>query len=111
MPRDFEFFNTKTDMKIKDTPSLRSILDYLERNLKKGYKLDDLRYVLLGQGYSRVEVDEGIKIIEEKGKKSPEPMPKKIQIIQPKSPQDIATEGIRAIESEGKKGFWGRLFG
>jgi len=113
MPRDFDFEPKKRDMVMRQTPALRSMLDYLEKNLKKGYKMDDLKYMLLSQGYSRIDVDEAIRIAVEKTKKPQESeKPRKIQVIGATDPSKLAAQGIESIEEEqGKKGFWGRLFG
>ena len=38
----------------------RKIVDYLKRNLSKGYTEESLKWALIGQGYSRVIVEESI---------------------------------------------------
>lgn len=38
----------------------RKIVDYLKRNLLKGYTEESLKWALIGQGYSRVIVEESI---------------------------------------------------
>ena len=40
----------------------RKIVDYFKRNLKKGYTEESLRWALVRQGYSRVAVEDAIKI-------------------------------------------------
>lgn len=107
MYKDTNFEPKETDMKVRTTPHLRTILDYFEKNLKKGYKLDDLKYMLLSQGYSKTEIGEAIKIVEEKRKKDQEVIKKeeerqlKMQIH----------EDLKQVTEERKKGFFGRLFG
>ena len=35
----------------------RFLLDYFDKNLKKGYKLEDLRIILIKQGYLRSDIE------------------------------------------------------
>lgn len=104
--RDFNFEDKKSGMVVRNTPAIRSILDYIEKNIRKGYKMDDLRYMLLSQGYSRIDVDEAIKIFEEKTKKDREDAKKaeerRAQMLQ-------AQQKMEPIIEE-KKGFWRSLF-
>ncbi|MEM0465243.1 MAG: hypothetical protein QXW97_00910 [Candidatus Pacearchaeota archaeon] len=44
---------------------LQQLADYIKKNLAKGYTLDALRFSLLSQGYSRLSVDNAIKIANE----------------------------------------------
>lgn len=38
----------------------KSIIEYLRRNIKKGYTIESLKWALIGQGYSRAFVDASI---------------------------------------------------
>jgi alpha-beta hydrolase superfamily lysophospholipase len=38
------------------------LIEYLRKNLKKGYPVDTLRIALINQGYSRQIVDEALKV-------------------------------------------------
>lgn len=40
---------------------ISKILDYLKKNLKKGYTIDSLRWALVGQGYPKSTVDRAIR--------------------------------------------------
>lgn len=107
MDKDIDFGRKDTGIHVRSTPHLRTLLDYFERNLKKGYKVEALKYVLLNQGYSKIEIAEAIRIIEEKSKKDKEVLKKeeerrlKMQI----------QEELKQVNQEKKKGFFGRLFG
>lgn len=37
------------------------LVDYIMRNLKKGYTKESLRWALVNQGYSKIEVERAIK--------------------------------------------------
>lgn len=107
MDKDIDFGRKDAGVHVRSTPHLRTLLDYFERNLKKGYKVEALKYVLLNQGYSKIEIAEAIRIIEEKSKKDKEVLKKeeerrlKMQI----------QEELKQVNQEKKKGFFGRLFG
>ncbi len=40
------------------------ITEYIKKNLKKGYTLDSLRWALVNQDYSRIEVEKAIENVE-----------------------------------------------
>ena len=37
------------------------LTEYIKKNLKKGYTKESLRWALINQGYSRIEVDKALK--------------------------------------------------
>ncbi|MEM7825913.1 MAG: hypothetical protein QW412_03595 [Candidatus Aenigmatarchaeota archaeon] len=84
---------------------LPQLIEYLRKNIKKGYKIDQLKWILINQGNSRVLVEKAIEIVEKEFpkfavKKEPEVTPQQ-KIEQPK---------IEIIK-EKKKGFYSKLFG
>jgi hypothetical protein len=38
-----------------------TIIDYIKKNIKKGYTIESLKYALLNQGYSRITIENSIK--------------------------------------------------
>ena len=51
---------------------MRNIIDYLKKNMKKGYTLDSLKFALIGQGYSRIAIEEAMKrVTRELAEKAP----------------------------------------
>ena len=40
---------------------LKEIVDYIKKNLKKGYTKDSLKWALVKQGYPRLEVERAFK--------------------------------------------------
>jgi hypothetical protein len=83
--------------------AVTSLVAYLERNLKKGYKMDDLRWALVSQKHSRIEIEKAIKIIEARTPSVKKDEERKEEI-------KVATQE-QLIEPEQKRGFWSRLFG
>jgi predicted Zn-dependent protease len=57
------------------------IVEYILKNLKKGYTLDSLKYSLITQGYSRISVEDAIKIANQKLAQTIPPIKEKPQII------------------------------
>ena len=107
MYEDTDFRPKDKEMHVRATPHLRTILDYFEKNLKKGYKVDALKYVLQNQGYSKTEIAEAIRIIEEKTKKDQEALKKEEE----KRLKMQIQEELKQVTEQQKKGFFGRLFG
>lgn len=105
-------------MHIKKTPSLvysnkkmfkrknymQELEDYIKKNLKKGYTKESLRWALVNQGYSKLEVEKAIKRTDE-SLANQAPILKTKPIIKHEiiGPQDLA----RKVE---KKSLWRRLF-
>jgi len=38
----------------------KNLVDYIKKNLSKGYTVDSLKWALINQGYSRIEVSRAI---------------------------------------------------
>ncbi len=85
----------------RESDSIAPIVSYLEKNLAKGHKLESLKWALINQKYSRIEIEKAIKIIEAR-----RPAKKEEQFIQA-SVQEIKKEEVIVP----KKGFWKSLFG
>ena len=107
MNEDNNFEPKEREMHVRSTPHLRTILDYFEKNLKKGYKVDALKYVLQNQGYSKTEIAEAIRIIEEKTKKDQEAVKREEE----KRMKMQIQEELKQVTQQQQKGFFGRLFG
>ena len=45
---------------MRDSERLQKIVDYLKRNLKKGYTEESLKWALINQGYSRTIIENAI---------------------------------------------------
>jgi hypothetical protein len=87
---------------IKKRNYMQEIEDYVKKNLKKGYTKESLKWALINQGYSKLEVDKAIKRADESlANQAPILKTKPIikhEIIEPKN------------LAEQKKSFWQRLF-
>jgi len=84
---------------IRDIDSIKGLIDYLQKNLKKGYKLDELKWALISQGHSRVSVEKAVKYVTDmigvqKTKKVETPNPEVFQMN---------------VQVEEKKSFWQKI--
>ena len=86
----------KTDYK-------RRLIDYLKKNLTKGYTIDSLKFALINQGYSR-------SIIEMAIEKANKELAERAPIIKEKPviKYEIIDENDNPIRI--KKSFWKRIF-
>lgn len=77
---------------------------YIKKNLKKGYTKESLKWALVNQGHSKLEVDKAIR-------KAEEEMAREAPVLKtkPEITYDIV-EPKNAIVEE-KKSFWRKLFG
>jgi actin-like ATPase involved in cell morphogenesis len=82
----------------------KKIVDYLKKNLKKGYTIESLKWALIGQGYSRTSVERAVEELnKELARKAP------ILKEEPVIKYEILDEKDRPIKI--KKSFWKRIFG
>lgn len=47
----------------REQDSVSKIVEYLEKNLKKGYKIEELKWALVTQKHSKIEIDKALAII------------------------------------------------
>ena len=83
---------------LRDGDYMKRLIAYIEKNLSKGYKIDQLKILLIQQGYSRAAVERAIKLVQER-------MPKPHLVIKEKPKIEMTQE------PEKKPGFFARLFG
>jgi len=88
---------------MRENERKRKIIEYLKKNVRKGYTTDALKYALLNQGYSRVELDF---CIEQFQKEMAETAP--ILKEKPKITYQILDSDDNLITI--KKPWWKRLF-
>ena len=90
-----------------DNPNpIRNIVEYLKRNLKKGYTIDSLKWALINQGYQKYQITKAIDIV---NKELAESAPKLKE--KPVIKHEIIDEDNHAIEIVYKKPWWKKFFG
>lgn len=84
---------------LRDGDYMNHLVSYIEKNLSKGYNVDQLKIVLVSQGYSRAAVERAMKLV---ASRLPKPMP----VVIKERPQ-VEFQPV----TEKKPGFFARLFG
>ena len=89
---------------IKKGDYVGELSDYVKKNLRKGYTKESLKWALVNQGHSKLEVDKAIR-------KAEEDLAKGAPLL--KTKPEISYEVIepKGAVVEEKKSFWRRLFG
>ena len=91
---------------VRDTSHHKTLVDYIKKNLQKGYTRDSLKWALINQGYMKIEVEKAFKIVEEEMPKMPKSLvqePRQIQVSQ-------SIQVNPEVEAE-KVSFWKKWFG
>lgn len=85
----------------KDANYAKSLVDYAKKNLDKGYTLDSLRWALISQGHSRIEVDKALAAAQADKAKQVQTSAK--SSMQPQPQMEVQPEPE-------KQSFWKKLF-
>mgnify|MGYP001616083849 CR=1 FL=1 len=86
---------------VKSKDYMTDLCNYIKKNLKKGYTLDSLKWALVNQGYSKMEVEKALRMVEIE-------MAQRAPILNAKP--EIKYEVVDELEVESKS-FFRRLFG
>ena len=90
---------------VRDTSHHKAIVDYVKKNLEKGYTKDSLKWALINQGYMKIEVEKAFRIVEEE-------MPKMPPLRQePRQVQVTSTIQVNPEVEQEKVSFWKKWFG
>lgn len=90
----------------KDTTYLSQLVNYINGNLKKGYTKESLKWALVGQGHSKLEIERAFKIVdEEMAKKAP------VLRTKPKITYQVVEHPEDDADAEKKEPFWKKWFG
>ena len=90
---------------MREIAQRKKLVDYIKRNLKKGYTVDALRYALLNQDYSKILVDGAINQANKELAQSAPVLKEK-----PKITHHVIDEHDQPVVIE-KKSWWEKLFG
>jgi len=89
---------------MKDTIHVKNLVEYLKKNVKKGYTVDSLKWALIKQGYQRTPVEKAIELVHQELAREA-PVFKEKPIIT----HEVIDESGKPIEI--KKSWWKRIFG
>ncbi len=85
----------------KDVNYIQNLVEYTKRNLKKGYAPDSLKWALINQGHSRIEVDKAISTAQAEIAK---------ESVRQQARTEVAIEPQIEVDVEPKPSFWKRFF-
>ena len=87
----------------KKVDYISQISDYIKKNLKKGYTQESLKWALVGQGHSKMEVEKALKnVTEELAREAP------VLKTQPEIKLEVVESGETFVD---EKPFWKRMLG
>ena len=84
-----------------DKNYLQNLASYIKNNLKKGYTKESLKWALVNQGHSRLEVEKALKLVDAE-------LASEAPILKTRP---VITYEVLEQKAEEKKSFWKRLFG
>ncbi len=89
---------------IKKGDYIGELSSYIKKNLKKGYTKESLKWALVNQGHSKIEVEKAIR-------KAEEDLAKEAPVL--KSKPEITYDVVepKGAIAEEKKSFWKKIFG
>lgn len=87
---------------LRDGDYMKTIISYIERNMGRGYNLDQIRFTLMQHGYSRAAIDRGIRVFQQTHPPKKEVAPITVQ-------PEVVPEVHPVVEQ--KKGLISKLFG
>ena len=90
---------------VRRTDYVGQIVDYIIKNLKKGYTKESLKWALVDQGHSKMEIERAF-IIAERQLAQQAPVLKTKPLIK----HEIIYNQDEKINVETKKSFWKRFF-
>ena len=85
----------------KDKNYIQNMADYIKKNLRKGYTKESLKWALVTQGHSRLEVEKGMRLVDAE-------LASEAPVLKTKP---IINYEVIEVQPEEKKSFWKRLFG
>lgn len=86
---------------LRDGDYIKGLIRYTERNLSRGYTIDQIKLTLIQQGYSRAAVDRAVRIAQQNRPKPAEAKKEEPKIV------PIIEEQVPAK----KRSFFQKLFG
>ncbi len=90
----------------KDGDYIGELSEYIKKNLKKGYTQESLKWALVSQGHSKLEVEKAIaRVQQELAKEAP------VLKTTPTITYEVVEPKDAEVVVESKKPFWKRILG
>ena len=89
---------------IREIDNVNHLIEYLKKNLEKGYNLETLKWALINQGYSKINIERAVKFVSEI-----EEAKKPKSINEPKKTAEEALQALNNIPKIQKRSFWKKI--
>ncbi|MEM4271394.1 MAG: hypothetical protein QXO70_04875 [Candidatus Pacearchaeota archaeon] len=89
-------------MEQNDNSYIRQLVDYIKKNLKKGYTKESLKWALVNQGHSKIQVEKAMRFVDAE-------LAMQAPVLETKP--EIKVEVITEDKKEEKPSLWKRIFG
>jgi hypothetical protein len=83
---------------VRENDIVQTIVAYIDKNLKKGYNIDELKWALVNQKYSRIEIDKAMKIVQARA-----------PAVKEEQKQVMIEQSVQEMAAPEKKSFWKKL--
>ena len=83
---------------VRENDIVQTIVDYIDKNLKKGYTIEDLKWALINQKYSRIEIDKAMKIVQARA-----------PAVRTEPSQVMIEQSVQEMKAPEKQSFWKKL--
>lgn len=87
---------------LRDGDYMKQVIAYIEKNMGRGYNIDQIRFTLMQHGYSRAAIERGIRVYNQTHPPKPE--------VKMEAPPMIVEEPKVEPVAE-KRGFFSKVFG
>lgn len=88
----------------KEKSYLQELSEYIKKNLRKGYTKESLKWALINQGHSRMEIDKALRFVDAE-------LASEAPVLRTKPVIKYELVGADSVELPPKKSFWKRFFG
>ena len=89
----------------KDVNYSKNLVEYARKNIQKGYSIDSLRWALINQGHSRIEVDKALSTAQSEISRE------SVKSSQSQNQSQNSQQSNMQINVEPEKSWWQRFFG
>ncbi len=89
---------------IKEGDYIEELVEYVKKNLRKGYTTESLKWALVNQGHSKREVEKALARVQHE-------LAREAPVLEPKPVINYEVVEPEGAVVEEKKSFWRKLFG
>jgi len=89
---------------------IQQIIEYFKKNLSKGYTIESLKWALINQDYSKLEVEKAIELMNKELAEQAPKLIEKPEIKIERIPINTEKNPIIKQKKQGKKVWWKRNF-